>query len=97
MVLGDQADGLLLADLRIALVIGLVELDLGAAQIGQAGSGRERHRLELGMRRIDDLGAKLDGVLGRLSGARRIAGQRQNDADLHRLGGGSRSGDRSAG
>ena len=63
MVLGDQPDGLLLADLRIALMVGLVELDLCAAEIGQAGTRRERHRLELRMRGIDDLGAELDASL----------------------------------
>jgi hypothetical protein len=35
VVLGDQAQGLLLADLRIALMIRLVQLDLGAAEIGR--------------------------------------------------------------
>jgi hypothetical protein len=34
MVLRDQPDGLLLADLRIALMVGFVEFDLGAAEIG---------------------------------------------------------------
>ena len=42
MILRDQPQGLLLADLRVALVVGLVELDLGAAEIGQAGGGAER-------------------------------------------------------
>ena len=40
MVLGDQPQRLLLADLRIALVIGFVELDLGAAEIRQAARSR---------------------------------------------------------
>ena len=86
MVLGDQAHGLLLADLRIALVIGLVELDLGAAEIGQACSGAERQVFQLGMRGVDDVGGEVDGVLGRLAGARRVAGQRIDDADLDVIG-----------
>ena len=86
VILGDQAHGLLLADLRIALVIGFVELDLGAAEIGQAGGGAERQVFQLGMRGVDDLGGEVDGVLGRLAGARRVAGQRIDDADLHVIG-----------
>ena len=34
MILRDQAQRLLLADLRIALVVGLVEFDLGATDLG---------------------------------------------------------------
>ena len=62
VVLGDQAHGLLLADLRIALVIGLVELDLGAAEIGQAGGGAERQVFQLGIGGVDDVGGEGDGV-----------------------------------
>ena len=51
VVLGDQPQRLLLADLRIALMIGLVELDLGAAEIGQAGGRAERQRFQLGIAR----------------------------------------------
>ena len=82
LVLGDQPQRLALADRRIALMVGLIELDLGAAEIGQAGGRGERQPLELGMRAVDDLGAELDGVLGRLAGARGIAGQRIDHADL---------------
>jgi hypothetical protein len=42
VVLRDQAQRLLLPDLRIALVIGRVEFDLGAAEIGQTGRRAER-------------------------------------------------------
>ncbi len=52
MVLGDQPHRLLLADLRIALVVGLVELDLGAAEIGQARGGAERQIFQFRMRGV---------------------------------------------
>ena len=48
VVFGDQPQRLLLADLRIALVIGLVEFDLGAAEIGQAGRRGKRHAFNSG-------------------------------------------------
>ena len=57
VVLGDQAQRLLLADLRIALMIGFVEFDLGAAKIGQACRRSERQGLELGIGGVDDVGA----------------------------------------
>ncbi len=41
VVLRDQAQRLLLPDLRIALMIGRIELDLGAAEIGQPGRRAE--------------------------------------------------------
>ncbi len=92
MVFGDQPQRLLLADLRIALVVGLVELDLGAAEIGQAGGGAERQVLQFRMSGIDDLGGERDGVFRRLAGARGIAGQRIDRADLHGVGGARRDG-----
>ena len=45
MVLRDQPEVWLLADLRIALMVDARHLDLGTAEIGQAGARRERHRL----------------------------------------------------
>src|SRR5258707_8554767 len=48
--------------------------DLGAAEIGQPG-GRGERQAEPGMDAVDDLDAELDGVLGRLSGARGVAAQ----------------------
>ena len=57
VVLGDQAQRLLLADLRIALMIGFVELDLGAAEIGQACRRAERQGFEFGIGIVDDVGA----------------------------------------
>ena len=77
----------MLPDLRIALVIGLIDFDLGAAEIGQPGRRAERQVFQFGMRGVDDFGAELDGVFRRLSGARRVAGERINDADLDGLGG----------
>src|SRR5262249_4275868 len=68
-------------------MIRLVQLDLGAAEIGQTRGRAEWQRLQLGMRRIDDLGAEIDGVFCRLAGARRIAGERINHADFDVLGG----------
>lgn len=64
MVLGDQTQGLLLAHLRIALMIRLIEFDLGAAEIRQSRTSPEWQRLEVGMGRVDDFGAEIDGVLG---------------------------------
>ncbi len=82
MILCDQAQRLLLADLRIALMIGLVEHDLGAAEIRQAGGRAERQIFQVGMGVVDDVGAEMHGVARRLSGARGIAGQRIDHADL---------------
>src|SRR5580700_3710768 len=45
------------------------------------------------MRGVDDVGGEVDGVLGRLAGARRVAGQRIDDADLHVVGGMCRAAD----
>ena len=63
-------------------MIGFVEHDLGAAEIGQPGSCAERQVLEVGIRVVDDFRAEFDRILRRLTGARGIAGQRINDADL---------------
>jgi hypothetical protein len=71
VILGDQAQGLLLADLGIALMIGLVQLDLCAAEIGQPGGRAEGQCFEFGMGRVDDFSAQVDGVLCRLPRARR--------------------------
>src|SRR5215472_709538 len=73
-------------------MVGLVELDLGAAQSGQAGGGGERQALQFGMRVVDDVDAEMDGVARRLSGARGIAGQRIDYPDLDRVGGVSGAG-----
>jgi hypothetical protein len=62
----------LLTNLRIALMIGLIKLDLGAAEIRQPNSSAERQRFEVGMGRVDDFGPQIDGVFCRLAGARRI-------------------------
>ncbi len=69
MLLGDQPQGLALADRGIALMVDIDQRDLGAAEIGQPG-GRGERQAEPGMDAVDDLDAELDGVLGRLSGAR---------------------------
>ena len=45
-------------------MIRLIEFDLGAAKIGQPRSSAEWQRLEVGMGRVDDFGAEIDGVLG---------------------------------
>jgi hypothetical protein len=39
------------------------------------------------MRGVDDFGAEVDSIFGGLSGARRVAGERINDAYLDGLGG----------
>ena len=55
VVFRDQAERLLLADLRIALMIGFVELDLGAAEVGQPSRRPERQVLEVGIGVVDDI------------------------------------------
>jgi hypothetical protein len=54
-------------------------------QIGEPGARRERQAGELGMRIVDDLGSEFDGGLGLLSGARRVPGERHDQADLDAL------------
>ena len=61
-------------------------LDLGAAESGQPGSGRQRQARHLGMGGVDDLGGDLDRRLGRLARRGGIAGERQQHADLDRVG-----------
>src|SRR5262249_14169358 len=72
-------------------MIGLVQLDLGAAEIGQPRGRAEWQRLEFGMGRVDDFDPEIDGVFRRLAGARRIAGERINHTDFDVLGGPGRA------
>ena len=82
LVLRDQARGELLRDRRIALVVGEDQLELGAAEIRQAGVLGERQIAQLGMRVVDDLGGDLGRRLRGLPGGAGIAGQRPHDANL---------------
>jgi hypothetical protein len=68
-------------------VIDIDDLDLGAAEIRQAGGGGERQPRQLWMRIVDDPDCELDGVLGGGAGARGIAGERIDRADLDGIGG----------
>ena len=87
LLLRDQAQRLVLADLRIALVVGTDQLDFCAAQIRQAGTCSKWKACQLGMRAVDDLRSELDRILGRGAGTRGIAGQGIDNADLDRIGG----------
>src|SRR5207244_9679791 len=60
LVLRDQPQGLVLANLWIALVVDVDELDFRAAEIGQSGGRGERKARELGMRGVDDVRSELD-------------------------------------
>ena len=83
LLLGDQPQRLVLAGRRRALVVGEDQLDLGALQARQAAALGQRHDLgEIGIAVVDDVGAELDGHLGVVAGARRVAAQRIDDADL---------------
>ena len=78
----DQAQRLVLAGRGAALVIGEHQLDLGAAETGQAGILGQREIAEFGMRVVDDVDRDLEPGLAMKAGAGRVAGQRQNNADL---------------
>ena len=85
LLLGDQAQRLVLAGRRAALVVGEHDRDLGVAEVGQAGAGGKRQLAELRMRLVDDLGRELDPGLARRAGARGVAGQGIDGADLDAL------------
>ena len=85
LLLGDQAQRLVLAGRRAALVVGEHDLDLGVAEVGQAGAGGKRQLAEFRMRLVDDLGRELDPGLARGAGARGVAGQGIDGADLDAL------------
>ena len=67
----DQAQRLVLAGRRRALVVGEDELDLGATQARQAAALGDRHELgELGVAIVDHVGADFDRHLGVVARAR---------------------------
>src|SRR5262249_50707204 len=86
LLLGDQPQCLVLANLRVALVIRTDQLDLRSAEIGQAGGRRERKLRQLGVRIVDDFGSELDRILGGSAGARGVARERIDHADPHVVG-----------
>ena len=71
-------------------MVGEDQLDLGAAEIGQAGGRGERQVAELGMRIVDDVERHFDRRFGGLAGGGGIAGERHEHADFHRVGGARR-------
>jgi len=85
LVLGDQALGLGAALLRIALMVGEHQLDLGAAEAGKAGVLRRRQVEIMGI--VDDVGCGLERVarVGADLGGR--SGQRPDAADQDLLAG----------
>ena len=86
VILRNQTQRLLLADLWIALMIGLIKFDLCAAKIRQSGGGPQRQILQLGMRGVDDVGGHVDRVFRRLTRARGIAGKGIDDPNLDGIG-----------
>ena len=84
LVLGDQALGLGAALLRIALVVGEHQADLGAAEAGKPGVLRQR-QIEI-MDVVDDVGRRFERVPGIDADLRIGARQRIDDAD-HDFGG----------
>ena len=85
-ILRDQPQRLVLADLRVALMVHIDELDFCATEIGEPRGRGERKTLQLGMRGIDDLCSKLDRILGGRAGAGGVAGEWIDDPDLDRIG-----------
>ncbi len=75
------------ASRRIALVIDEDHIELGAAEIGQAGGRGERQIAEFGMGVVDDIERDFDRRLGGLAGGSGIAGERPQNADLYGIGG----------
>ena len=65
-------------------------VELGAAQIGQARGGGERQIAELGVRIVDDIERDLDRRFRGLTSGGGIAGERQQHADFHGVGGARR-------
>ena len=65
------------------------DVELGAAEIGQSRGRGERQIAEFGVPIVDDIGRHFDRRLGGLTGGGGIAGERLQDADLHRIGGAS--------
>ena len=85
LLLGDQAQRLVLARGRRALVVGEDDLDLGAAEARQALAVGERHILQVGIAVVDEIDGQLDGRLRVAAGARRVAAQGIDGPDLDGL------------
>ena len=85
LLFGNQPQRLVLSGCRAALVIGEDNLHLGAAETGQAGVLRQREVTQLGMGVVDDIQRGFDRGLGVDAGARGVAAQRKDSADLDRL------------
>ena len=81
LFLGDQALGLGAALLRIGLVVGEHEPDLGAAEAGQTFALRQR-QIEI-MVLVDDVGRGFERLLGVDADLRAGAGQRIDHTDHH--------------
>ncbi len=92
LVLRDQARRQLLGQRRIALMIDEDQLELGAAQVGQAFGGGERQVSEFRMLVVDDIGGDFGRRLRGLPGGGGIARERPQNADLDRPGGFRRRG-----
>ena len=83
MLLGDQPQGLALADGRVALMVREDEFDPSAAEPRQARRGGQRQIGHLRVGLVDDLRPDLDRRLGRLTGRPGVPAQGQEDSDLH--------------
>jgi hypothetical protein len=86
LVLGDQSRCKLLGKRGVALVIDKHEIEPGTGQSRQSLARRERRVAEFRMPAVDNLGPDFYRRLGRLAGGCGIARERQQNADLYRLG-----------
>ena len=82
LLLGDEAQRLVLARCGGALVVGEDDLDLGAFEPGQALAVRERKVLQVGVAVVDEVDRELDGGLGEIAGAGGVAAERIDGPDL---------------
>src|SRR5256714_4327234 len=85
LLFGNQPQRLVLSGCRAALVIGEDNLYLGAAETGQAGVLCQREITQLRMGVVDDIQRGFDRGLGVDAGARGVAAQWKDSADLDRL------------
>ncbi len=83
VLLRDQAQCLVLAGRRAALLVGEHQLDLAPTEVGQARGPGQRHRREIGMLVVDEVDREFERSLGRAAGRGGVAGQRQQRADAH--------------
>jgi len=85
LLFGDQAQRLVLPDRGTALVVGEYDLDLGAAEPLEAGIVGEHQIAETALAAVDDLDGGFDRGLAMRAGARGVAAERQDHADLDGL------------